>query len=492
MHSGTTVPDGQFRCGDKAMKTKRLNPMDASWLHVESHDTPMHVAGLMVFELPKDAPPDYFQRMFAMFREHREFYPPWNRRLRSARLKTLAPAWVEDNDLDIEYHVRLSALPWPGGEREFGQLIARLHSQSLDFTRPPWECTVIQGLEGARFALYIKIHHSLIDGVGATRMLARVLPKSPDDLETPPFWAVPPPPRPELDSAAAAVRAAGGLLGAVRGGLRSVPDLARAAGELIQAARSPDDTLGTPFRAPKSILNGRIKGSRRFATQIYPIERIKRLAKAAECTLNDIVLAICSGSLRRFLKEANALPAKSLTVGCPVSVRPKDDQEQGNAISFIIANLATDIADPVKRLEAIRTSVLRAKEHLQSLPKHAIQSYTMMLMGPYIAQLVTGLGGRTRPVFNITISNVPGPQQTLYFRGARMVANYPVSLVTHGQAINITCQSYADTLDFGFVACRDTLPHMQRIAVYTGEALEELEAAILRPRKRRNTVAAID
>jgi len=472
------------------MKTRRLNPMDASWLHVESHDTPMHVAGLMIFELPKDAPPDFFQQMFATFREHREFFPPWNRRLRTPRLKTLTPVWVEDNDLDIEYHVRLSALPWPGGEREFGQLIARLHSQSLDFTRPPWECNIIQGLEGGRFALYIKIHHSLIDGVSAMRMLARMLPKSADDLETPPFWAVRPAPRSERDPEAAVAKAAGGLFGAMRARLNAVPDLARAAGELVRAARSKDDVLGTPFQAPRSILNGRIKGSRRFATQIYSIERIKKLAKAADCTLNDVVLAICSGALRRFLKEANALPAKPLTVGCPVSVRPKDDQEQGNAISFIIANLATDIADPLKRLDAIRASTQRAKEHLQSLPKHAIESYTMMLMGPYIAQLVTGLGGRTRPVFNITISNVPGPQQTLYFRGAKMVANYPVSLVTHGQAINITCHGYADTLNFGFIACRDTLPHMQRIAVYTGEALEELEAEILQPRKRKNASAA--
>lgn len=468
------------------MKTKRLNPMDASWLQVESHETPMHVAGLMIFELPANAPPDFFQQMFATFREHREFYPPWNRRLRTPRLKTLTPAWVEDNDLDIEYHVRLSALPWPGGEREFGQLIARLHSQPLDFTRPPWECNIIEGLEGNRFALYIKIHHSLIDGVSAMRMLARMLPKSPDDLEAPPFWAVPPAPRVGKDPEAAAARAAGGLFGAMRARFSAVPDLARAAAELIRAARSKNDALGTPFQAPKSILNGRIKGARRFATQIYSIERIKALAKAADCTLNDIVLAICSAALRRFLKEANALPAKPLTVGCPVSVRPKDDQEQGNAISFIIANLATDVADPLKRLEAIKASTMRAKEHLQSLPKHAIESYTMMLMGPYIAQLVTGLGGRTRPVFNITISNVPGPQQTLYFRGAKMVANYPVSLVTHGQAINITCHGYADTLNFGFIACRETLPHMQRIAVYTGEALEELEAAVLQPRKRRN------
>lgn len=467
------------------MKTKRLNPMDASWLYVESHDTPMHVAGLMIFELPKDAPPDFFQQMFADFRKHREFYPPWNRRLLSPRLKTLTPAWVEDHDLDIEYHVRLSSLPWPGGEREFGQLIARLHSRPLDFTRPPWECNVIQGLEGNRFALYIKIHHSLIDGVSAMRLLARMLPKSPDDLDAPPFWAVRPEKRADKSPIAVAAKAAGGVFGALRGQFRSVPELARAAGDMLRAAGSKDDPIGVPFKAPKSVLNGRIKGQRRFATQIYSIERLKNLAKAADCTLNDIVLAICSGALRRFLKEANQLPAQPLTAGCPVSVRPKDDQEQGNAISFMIASLATDVADPVKRLAAIRASTQRAKEHLQSLPKSAIESYTMLLMGPYIAQLVSGLGGRTRPVFNITISNVPGPEQTLYFRGAKMVANYPCSLITHGQALNITCHGYADTLNFGFIACRDTVPHMQNIAVYTGEALAELEAAILEPKQRK-------
>jgi diacylglycerol O-acyltransferase len=464
------------------MQTKALNPMDASWLYVESADTPMHVAGLMIFELPKNAAPDFFQTMFAATREHQQFYPPWNRRLEKSRLKSLTHSWIEDQDVDIDYHVRLSALPWPGGERELGMLIARLHSRPLDLRRPPWECNVIQGLEGNRFALYIKIHHALIDGVSAMRMLARMLAKTPDDLELPAFWAVPPEKRPTPPPLTAAADAVGGILGGMRQRFSAVPDLAGAARELLRAARSKTDQMGVPFKAPKSILNGRITGARRFATQIYSIERLKKLAKAADCTLNDIVLALCGAALRRFLKESNALPEQPLTAGIPVSVRPKDDQEQGNAISFMIATLGTNIADPVTRLEAISASTRRAKEHLQSLPKSAIESYTLLLMGPYILQLVSGLGGRTRPVFNITISNVPGPQQTLYLRGAKMVANYPVSLVTHGQAINITCHGYADTLNFGFIGCRDTLPHMQRIAVYTGEALEELEAAIYKGR----------
>lgn len=473
------------------MKTRRLSPMDASWLYVESAQTPMHVAGLMIFQLPERAPADFFQQMFADFRNHREFFPPWNRRLKSPSLKSLTPTWIEDQDLDIDYHVRLSALPWPGGERELGVLIARLHSHPLDFRRPPWECHVIQGLEDERFAMYIKMHHSLIDGVSAMRLLARILARDAGDVDRPPFWAVPrersAAGTPQIATTEVAVEKA---LAAVPKQPRTAPQLIRAITELVKAARRKDDPMGIPFKAPKSLLNGRITAQRRFATQSYSIERIKKLAKAADATLNDSVLAICGGALRRFLGEANALPAASLTAGIPVSVRPKDDVETGNAISFIIATLGTDIADPLTRLAAISASTRRAKEHLQSLPRNVIEGYTMAFMGPYIAQLMTGLGGRTRPVFNITISNVPGPEHELYLRGARMLANYPVSLVTHGQALNITCNGYADTLNFGFIGCRTSLPHLQRVAVYAGEALEELEAAVRKPARKATPRAA--
>lgn len=460
------------------MKRKALNPLDASWLYVESRDTPMHVAGLMIFELPKNAPLSYFQDLFKDSREHQEFYAPWNRRLRSTRLKNLRHEWIEEKAIDLDYHVRLSALPWPGGERELGILIARLHSRPLNFSRPPWECHVIQGLENNRFALYIKMHHALIDGISAMRLLERTLSKDPHDSELPAFWSAPPPARPPTPPLTAAADAVSEVVGGARRKAGSVPQLLRAIRDLMRAARDKADPMGVPFKAPRSMLNGRITGQRRFATQSFEMARVKKLAKAAGASLNDVVLALCSAALRRFLEEADALPAQPLTAGIPVSVRPADDQEQGNAISFIIASLASDVADPLERLKAIRASTRRAKEHLQSLPKSAIESYTMLLMGPYILQLLSGLGGRTRPVFNLTVSNVPGPAQALYLRGAKMVENYPVSLVTHGQAINITCQGYADSLNFGFVGCRDTLPHMQRIAVYTGEALEELEAAV--------------
>jgi len=234
-----------------------------------------------------------------------------------------------------------------------------------------------------------------------------------------------------------------------------------------------------PFSAPMSVLNGRVREKRRFATQRFSMERLRAVATAAGCTLNDVVLAICGGALRRFLDERKALPGKSLTAGIPVSVRPKDDDGTGNAISFIISTLGTDIADPVARLDAIRASVKHAKEHVQSLPRQAMMQYTVLLMAPTILTLLTGIGGRTRPMFNITISNVPGPEKPLYFRGAELLATYPASIVTHGQAVNITCQSYAGYMNFGYTGCHSSVPSMQRLAVYTGEALQELEDAVL-------------
>lgn len=454
----------------------KMNPLDASWLAVESRETPMHVASLLVFSPPPKARPDYLQKLIAFLRAAREFQPPWNLKLAGAPLRRLLPAWEIDRALDLDYHLRHSALPAPGGERELGVLVSRLHSHPLDFSRPLWECHLIEGLEGGRFALYTKMHHSLVDGVGGMRMLSRALATSPRARDTRAPWSVVLPQRERAQA-----RGAGALqtvLERARGQARSLPELARALRRLLAAARETGAGLTPPYAAPPSVLNGRITGARRFATQQYELARLKALAKAADVTLNDVVLWLCATALRRFLKESGALPRKPLTAGIPVNVRPADEVAVGNAISFMMASLATDVADPRRRLAAIKASTSAAKAHLQSLPREALTQYTVLLMAPYMLELLTGLGGRTRPIFNLTVSNVPGPQQALYFRGARLEAMYPVSLLSHGQALNITCLSYAGTLNFGFTACRDTLPHMQRLAVYTGEALAELETLL--------------
>ena len=471
--------------------TKSLNPLDASWLLVESRETPMHVGGLIIFQLPDDAPEDFFLDLMAEFRATQRFAPPWNQCLRQMSIKGLLPAWEETDEIDLEHHVRHAALPQPGGERELGQLIARLHSQPLDLTRPPWECSLIEGLENRRFAFYTKMHHSLIDGISGMKMLVRSMSTDREESrKLPAFWSIGAGSgkkakklKKKLSKEAPSVvpttaHAAAEAWNLVREQVTSVPGVLRAFGTMLGGLANKKDKMKVPFDTPSSIFNGRIKGQRRFATQIYAIDRLRKVAQSAGATLNDVVLAICGGALRRFLLELDALPNKPLTTGIPVSVRPKDDEGTGNAITFIIGTLATDVADPLERLQAITASTRLAKEHVQSLPRQAMMQYTMLLMAPYMVSLVAGVGGRTRPMFNITISNVPGPEQVLYFRGARMEATYPVSLVSHGQALNITCQSYGGNLAFGFTGCRDTLPHMQRIATYTGEALAELEQAL--------------
>ncbi|WP_404364670.1 wax ester/triacylglycerol synthase family O-acyltransferase [Marinobacter sp.] len=464
---------------------KRIGTLDASWLAVESEDTPMHVGNLQIFSLPENAPDTFLRDMLNRMKADFEVARPWCYRLvRPGMLgRLLVPAWKVDKNIDLDYHVRHSALPRPGSERELGILVSRLHSNPLDFSRPLWECHIIEGLENNRFALYTKMHHSMIDGISGVRLMQRVLSVDPEERNMLPPWAI----RPQSTRASKSDREPS-IPGAISHAMEALkiqadtaPRLISAMTRLVQSARHPEDDLTAPFSGPTSVLNGRVTGQRRFATQHYELSRLKDMAKLADASLNDIVLYLSGTALRRFLIEQNSLPKIPLTAGIPVNIRPADDEELGTAISFMIASLATDEANPMARLEQIKHSTRRAKEHLQTLPRSALNQYTMLLMSPYILQLMSGLGGRMRPVFNVTISNVPGPERELYYEGAKLEAMYPVSLIAHGGALNITCLSYAGSMNFGFTGCRDTLPSMQRLAVYTGEALDELEK-LLRPK----------
>ena len=471
------------------MSSIRLNPLDAAWIMTEARATPNHVGGLLIFSLPEGAPRDFLRRLMHDFRTYRGFGAPWNRRLKVAFNLNPVPEWVEDDDIDLEYHVRHAALPWPGGERELGELVGRLQSTSMDLSRPPWECTIIEGLADDRFALFVKMHHSLIDGISGMKLLQRAMSTDrAKSLALPPFWATGSGESERLGRAGPPPTVANATALALQGlseQARSLPQLATAFGKILRRIGDPGDGMALPFDAPRSMLNGRVREKRRFATQQFSMARLRAVATAAQCTLNDVVLAICGSALRRFLLASDQLPDKTLTAGIPVSVRPGDDEGTGNAISFIVATLGTDIADPIERLQAIKASVKHAKAHVQSLPRQALLQYTMLLMAPTIVTLLTGIGGRTRPMFNVTISNVPGPEKPLYFRGAELLAIYPASIVTHGQALNITCQSYAGSMNFGFTGCHTSLPSMQRLAVYAADALQELEAALLpQPRAR--------
>ena len=464
------------------MTRVRLNPLDAAWILTESRATPNHVGGLLQFRLPDGAPRDFLRQLMAEFRAHQAFAPPWNRHLQRGFSLNPVPTWVEDDDVDLEYHIRHAALPWPGGERELGELVGRLQSTPLDLSRPPWECTLIEGLSDHRFALFVKMHHALIDGISGMRLLQRAMSTDrAKSLQLPPFWATGTPRTARTGAAPTLAGAMAVAAQALSEQVKSVPQLIAAFGKMARRVGDGDAGLALPFDAPRSVLNGRVREKRRFATQQFSLERLRAVAKAGGGTLNDVVLAISGGALRHFLQERASLPAKPLTAGIPVSVRPQDDEGTGNAISFIIATLGTDIADARARFEAIKNSVRQAKAHVQALPRQAMTQYTVLLMAPTILTLLTGMGGRTRPMFNVTISNVPGPDKPLYFRGAELLAIYPVSIVTHGQAVNITCQSYAGSMNFGFTGCHASLPSLQRLAVYAADALQALEAALLPP-----------
>ena len=486
---------------------KRLSPSDAMFLYGESREQMMHVAGLMPFTPAPDSPPELLRDLMDELRGGPEVCSPWNLKLRTPDLLwNPLQAWVEEPELDLEYHVRRSALPSPGDERELGILVSRLHGYRVDLHRPPWEVHFIEGLERGRFAWYAKIHHSLVDGYSAMQAMTNALSSDPDERDRPLFFSIPPrarprpapPPPPSAPGsepapgspapaeAGEAGDAAGSrgihypeLLGAVREQYGASKAVIRALLNLIQANRAGDHELVSPLEAPRCVLNARISRSRRFATQRLALDRMRALARAAGGTLNDVVLALSGASLRTYLLEQEALPVAPLVAMLPVAIRAKDDLGGGNAVGAILATLATDIADPGERLARIIASTARAKQQLQGMSKAAILQYSALLTAPSMLQLIPGAAGHLRPPFNIVISNVPGPDRPLYFRGARLEAWYPMSIPIHGQALNITCTSYAGMVCFGFTGCRDTVPHLQRLAVYCGEALSELEHAVL-------------
>lgn len=466
-------------CRVIGLPSKLLKVNDAAWLLAESRRTPMHVGMLATFSLPEGADDSYLGDLVDTWRGVRTFSAPFNYVLRGP---TLLPSWKElpDDEIDVDYHLRHSAVPAPGGERALGVLVSRLHSQRLDRRYPLWECHVIEGVQDGKWSLYVKVHHSQIDGVGGIRFARRMFSVDPDARDMQPPWAIglSGPDQSGVDRPAKAriAKVADGAGTGARSAVSVVTSLTRSYAESITGLGGADHAV--PFRAPRSVLNTRIHAPRRFATQHYEMARMKAVAAAAEGSLNDVFLAICGGALRRYLTELDALPEQTLTANVPVSVRPEGAVSVGNAITFLYTELGTDIADPVARVQAIRASTQVAKARIPDAAGPLMEAYTSALMGPFLAPAVLGVGGYGPPDANLVLSNVPGLRETRYFNGSRLEAYFPLSLLFHGQGLNITGVSNADTFCIGYTGCRDTLPHLQRVAVYSGKALEELESAL--------------
>lgn len=450
-----------------------LSPLDQLFLWLERRQQPMHVAGLQLFSFPDDAGPRYIRDLAEQMREYNAPQPPFNKRLVT---RFGQPFWDIDTQFDIDHHFRHEALPKPGRIRELLALVSAEHSNLLDRARPLWEVHLIEGIQGKRFALYSKIHHSMADGIAVMRMGMRALSPDPACRDLPPVWAMEPRRRSRGGLSPTDVASGMAHLTANLGKqAATLPNVVREIQKAAKKAKTDPDCVSL-FQAPHCQLNEPITGSRRFAAQSYSKSRIQALAKAFDATLNDIVLAMCGSALRDYLISMHELPDQPLIAMVPLSLRRDDSGDAGNQIAVILANLGTHIADPANRLRVIKASVQDAKQRFSQMTPAEIMNYTALTLAPTGLNLLTGLVPKWQ-AFNVIISNVPGPRQPLYWNGARLEGMYPVSIALDRIALNITLTSYVDSLEFGLIGCRRTLPSMQRLLDYLENSIHELETA---------------
>lgn len=446
---------------------------DSMFLLVETREHPMHVGGLQLFTKPDGAGPDYLSRLRHDMRENTDLRRLFRRRLAKPVNTWGYLRWAEDDDLDIDYHFRHSALPQPGRIRELLELTSRWHSTLLDRHRPLWEIHLIEGLNDDRFAMYSKIHHSLLDGVSALRHLQGMLSGDPTARDCPAPWGSRAPGRPKRDRPGPR-----SLLRSAQGTAEQLAGLAPAAARVVNEAFR-EHTLTMPLQAPRTMLNVPIGGARRFAAQSWPLERVRRVATAANLSRNDVVLAMCAGALRDYLIEQRALPDAPLVAMVPVSLRKRSDdgEASGNQIGAMLCNLGTDRSAPDERLRVISQSMADGKRIFKDLTPLQVLLLSAVNVAPLGISPLPGVVNNTRPPFNIVISNVPGPRQQMYWNGAKLDGIYPASVLLDGQALNITLTSNGDNLDFGITGCRRSVPHLQRLLTHLDTALVELEYA---------------
>jgi diacylglycerol O-acyltransferase len=452
-----------------------MSPTDSMFLMVESREHPMHVGGLQLFVPPDGADALDVRHMFDEAMKHDEVAPLFVKRPRRSVTTLGQWGWDVDREFDLEHHVRRNALPRPGRILELLALCGRLHSTLLDRHRPLWEMHLIEGLDDGRYAVYSKIHHAMVDGVASLRLLSKMLSDDPNERDMPPPWA----PRERQSRPRDTESEAGGLpslkhaaemLGEAAG---VVPALART---LNRAMNERGAALS--LSAPRSMLNVPITGARRFAAQSWPIERIRQVGKATGTTVNDVVLAMCSGALRSYMLSLDALPDEPLIAMVPVSLRDDEAADSGgNAIGVVMCNLGTHLGDPADRLDTVHRSMVEGKESMQGLTQFQVLLMSALGVSPLAVLPALRLNGVVRPPFNLVISNVPGPRKPMYWNGARLDGLYPLSIPLDGQALNITCTSYSDEIAFGLTGCRRSVPHLQRLLSYLDEELNALEKA---------------
>lgn len=465
-------------------KNKALSPADSFFLLIESDNTPSQIGVLARMKLPKGTDKSFIRDMVEGFRKHQPTEAPFNLKLAERSISSPMYAWEPVENIDIDYHLRHSALPQPGGERELAVLISRLHSIPLDHRRPMWEFHVIEGLEDNCFAIYSKMHHALIDGVAGSRLMAKWMEQIEPEVKPDfvPLWAMKQSktPRKSKNLTPSSNSYTEALLAQISNPVKAMAGVFSATFDSILGARNKNNPgLVAPYSAPDSILNSAVGPHRRVSTIEFSTERLLKIGKQHSGTLNDVVMSVCGGALRNYLIELDALPNKSLVSQVPVSFRPKEDAGGGNAIGMMLASLGTDEADTLTRFNKVKTSMSAGKTLLTNMNAAQITAYSALMTLPFALGQMMGTGNTSsRPMYNVVISNVPGPKEKRYLNGAEVFSVHPVSFIMQGQALNITLYTYADKITFVFTACRESLPSIQRMVSHTTDALESLESTL--------------
>lgn len=479
---------------------KPLSGLDGAFLHLETERTPMHVASLHLFDLPAGTNgADFHAAVKRQMRQRIHLAPVFERKLAPMPLRFANPVWVRDDAVDLDHHVQRVVLPAPGAMAELEACAARLHAELLDRDRPLWRLTIIDGLASGQAGYYIKVHHAAVDGQAGV-LLARAL----FDLEPKPR-AVPRAGRVRAEHPGIAELAAAALrhdAAQVVKLVRHLPDIAHTLAGLVGGpSAATKSAAGTTMGmgqnlafGPHTALNVQITGERSFAGAALPLTALKQLAAAHGAKLNDIVLALASGALRRWLAANGGVPRRPLVAAMPVSLRAEGDTDYTTQATMTLVSLHTHVADPLRRLAAIRDAAGAAKA-LTGRAKAVLPTDFPSITVPWLLHgLATlygrsGLAGAIPPIANLVVSNVPGPQVPLFAAGARMRSYWPLSIVEHGLGLNLTVLSYDGAMYFGFVAARDAVPEARALAEALQVAHDELVAKTkpAKPAKIRGT-----
>jgi WS/DGAT/MGAT family acyltransferase len=485
---------------------RQLTSLDSQFLALENARQTGHVGGMAILD-PSTTPDGTLTSadIQAVIVERLPLLPPLRWRLVEVPLGLDYPYWIDDPDFDIDFHVREIALPSPGDDHQLAEQVARIMSRQLDRARPLWELYVIQGLKAGQVGMLTKIHHSVIDGMSGAEVMGLLLDLGPEAPRLPdlPDW------KGEVDAVPSTMEMLGrGVMGLPRYPLRilealpsAIPNLqdtpfstlpgAGLAGRLATGAlRAMGVSTAPPAKrtaAPRTSFNGRISAHRRFAFGQLSLDDVKTVKKAHGCTVNDVIVSLCAGVVRRWLREHGELPDEPLVAQVPVSVRTSEQVgTYGNRILLMSAPLFTNEADPTARLHRTHEALGDMKQRHRALPAELLQDANNFIppaLFTRAAQLTFRLSSSAaaRPVWNLVISNVPGPQIPLYCAGAQLEANYPFSVITDGMGLNITVMSYLGHLDFGIVADREQMPDIWCLIEWLAD---ELGALMPQPRKR--------